>query len=186
MRCESGVTFCIRHASLCYRNKGSSAQGNCSAKSLIRLCVLEACQAPGALPYIDIIHMGDIRVRGTWEWREHGGGGHWGGGGEQGPSGPGFLHRTTSRCLPSRIFAQSQTKKILVRVPPKCIETHLSDRPIVVRSPFRAKHHVAVQYMAGYMKCPLPPPLPQPPLPLSDPPSPAGPPCGGTRRTRKN
>ncbi len=28
---------------------------------------------------------------------------------------------------------------------------------IIVRSPFRAKHHVAVQYMARWMKCPLPP-----------------------------
>ncbi len=49
---------------------------------------------------------------------------------------------------------------------------------LIVRSPFRAKHHVVVQYMARWMKCPLPPPpstpLPQPqtptPLPHLDPP----------------
>ncbi len=29
---------------------------------------------------------------------------------------------------------------------------------VVVRSPFRAKHHVVVQYTARWMKCPLPPP----------------------------
>ncbi len=65
----------------------------------------------------------------------------------------------------------------------------------VVRSPFRAKHYVAVQYMARWMKCPLPPPLPLPQLhsPLPDPPSPARPPSSTgppppcwTRRTRKN
>ncbi len=38
----------------------------------------------------------------------------------------------------------------------------------VVRSPFRAKHHVVVQYMARWMKCPLPPP-PLDPLPLPNP-----------------
>ena len=66
---------------------------------------------------------------------------------------------------------------------------------IVVRSPFGAKHHVAVQFMARWMKCPLPPcPSPNPPpLPLPDPPPPARPPPpawpppkGKTRRTRKN
>ncbi len=31
---------------------------------------------------------------------------------------------------------------------------------IVVRSPFRAKHHVVMQYMAAGPKCPLPPPDP--------------------------
>ncbi len=46
-------------------------------------------------------------------------------------------------------------------------------RYVIVRSPFRAKHHVVVQYMAGWMKCPLSPPLPTPPPdPLPDPPSP--------------
>ncbi len=45
---------------------------------------------------------------------------------------------------------------------------HQGDHGIVVRSPFRAKHHVVVQYMARRMKCPLPPSpfpntLPQPP-----------------------
>ncbi len=34
---------------------------------------------------------------------------------------------------------------------------------LVVRSPFRAKHHVVVQYMVAGWKCPLPPPPPQPP-----------------------
>ena len=36
---------------------------------------------------------------------------------------------------------------------------------IIVRSPFRAKHHVVVQFMARWLKCPLPPPLPPPPNP---------------------
>ncbi len=56
---------------------------------------------------------------------------------------------------------------------------------IIVRSSFRAKHHVVVQYIARWMKCPLPPcpltPHPQTPLPL-DPPGP----LWKTRRTRKN
>ncbi len=47
---------------------------------------------------------------------------------------------------------------------------------VIVRSPFRAKHHVVVQYMAGWMKCPLPPSLNHPPParppPLARPPSP--------------
>ncbi len=34
---------------------------------------------------------------------------------------------------------------------------------VIVRSPFRAKRHVAVQYMTGWMKCPLPPPGLDPP-----------------------
>ncbi len=36
---------------------------------------------------------------------------------------------------------------------------------IIVRSPFRAKHHVVVQYMAKWLKCPLPlnPLTPRPP-----------------------
>ena len=56
-----------------------------------------------------------------------------------------------------------------------------------MRSPFRAKHHVVVQYMARWMKCPLPPlPNPLPPRPFH-----LEPPCGlhdlwKTRRTRKN
>ncbi len=44
---------------------------------------------------------------------------------------------------------------------------------LVVRSPFRAKHHVVVQYMAAGLKCPLPPspsPPPPDPPPLPDPP----------------
>ncbi len=52
-------------------------------------------------------------------------------------------------------------------------------------SPFRAKHHVVVQYMARWMKCPLPlPPHPPPPSqpPTPEPPSPGLPlppdPCG--------
>ena len=40
---------------------------------------------------------------------------------------------------------------------------------LIVRSPFRAKHHVVVQYMAGWMKCPLPPPLNPPPPPPQTP-----------------
>ncbi len=54
--------------------------------------------------------------------------------------------------------------------------------PVIVRSPFGAKHHVVVQYMASWMKCPLPPPLQ---------PLPGSPPHGlhnlwKTRSTRKN
>ncbi len=41
---------------------------------------------------------------------------------------------------------------------------------IIVRSPFGAMHHVVVQYMARWMKCPLP--LPKPPLPPAGPPPP--------------
>ncbi len=49
---------------------------------------------------------------------------------------------------------------------------------LFVRSPFRAKHYVVVQFMAGWMKCPLPPPPnpPPPPPPPPDPPSPTRPP----------
>ncbi len=69
---------------------------------------------------------------------------------------------------------------------------------LVVRSPFRAKHHVVVQYMARWMKCPLPPPPKPPPTPLphlnplvAEPPPVARPLCRQhgwwkTRRTRKN
>ncbi len=64
---------------------------------------------------------------------------------------------------------------------------------LVVRSPFRVKHHVVVQYMARWMKCPLPPspplPLPQPtpplPTPCQSPPC-WNPPAEKTRTTRKN
>ncbi len=38
-----------------------------------------------------------------------------------------------------------------------------SARELVVRSPFRARHHVVVQYMAAGPKCPLPPGSPRPP-----------------------
>ncbi len=41
-----------------------------------------------------------------------------------------------------------------------------------MRSPFRAKHHVVVQYMVRWMKCPLPSPSPQPPPPTGPPPPP--------------
>ncbi len=44
---------------------------------------------------------------------------------------------------------------------------------LVVRSPFRAKHHVVVQCMARWMKCPLP--LPQAPSPSPNPPRPPTP-----------
>ncbi len=43
-----------------------------------------------------------------------------------------------------------------------------------MRSPFRAKHHVVMQYMAAGPKCPLPPP--QPP-PSQNPPRPDPPPA---------
>ncbi len=36
---------------------------------------------------------------------------------------------------------------------------------VIVRSPFRAKHHVVMQYMAAGPKCPLPPPRRQTPPP---------------------
>ncbi len=38
----------------------------------------------------------------------------------------------------------------------------------IVRSPFRAKHHVVMQYMAAGPKCPLPP-APRPPAPRPPP-----------------
>ncbi len=41
----------------------------------------------------------------------------------------------------------------------------------IVRSPFRAKHHVVVQYMAAGPKCPLPPPPCGAPPPWPDPPT---------------
>ncbi len=66
--------------------------------------------------------------------------------------------------------------------------------PLVVRSPFRAKHHVVMQYMAAGPKCPLPP-LDRPPParpPMARPPH-SQTPHGNrqhdwwrTRRTRKN
>ncbi len=46
------------------------------------------------------------------------------------------------------------------------------------------KHHVVVQYMAGWMKCPLPLPLPQPPPPARPPP-PTGPPCGEDKEDKE-
>ncbi len=52
----------------------------------------------------------------------------------------------------------------------------LSFFPVIVRSPFRAKHHVVVQYMAAGLKCPLPPTPYGTPLPPVGPPSPYGPP----------
>ncbi len=42
----------------------------------------------------------------------------------------------------------------------------LVESQLVVRSPFRAKHHVVVQYMARWMKYPLPLPPNPPTLPL--------------------
>ncbi len=39
---------------------------------------------------------------------------------------------------------------------------------VIVRSPFRSKHYVVVQYMARWLKCPLPLP-PDPPLPPQPP-----------------
>ncbi len=41
---------------------------------------------------------------------------------------------------------------------------------VIVQRPFRAKHHVVVQCMARWMKCPLPPPPCWTPLPLPGPP----------------
>ncbi len=57
-----------------------------------------------------------------------------------------------------------------------------STEVLIVRSPFRAKHHVVVQCMAAGLKCPLPPPPYQTPLPpWPDPPPMARPPpCGQT------
>ncbi len=56
-----------------------------------------------------------------------------------------------------------------------------------MRSPFGTKHHVVVQYMARWMKCPLPPPPPQPhPLPDPLPHLEHSPPENKTRRTKKN
>ncbi len=50
----------------------------------------------------------------------------------------------------------------------------------IVRSPFRVKHHVVMQYMAAGLKCPLPPsPSPQPPSPYQTPLPPARSPCQG-------
>ncbi len=51
---------------------------------------------------------------------------------------------------------------------------------LIVRSPFRAKYHVVVQYMARWMNCPLPP-SPSPLSPLDPPP-----PAEKTMRTREN
>ncbi len=65
-----------------------------------------------------------------------------------------------------------------------------------MRSPFRAKHHVVVQYMARWVKCPLPPPptpLPSPcpapsPSPCQTPtrpPPPTGPPYGEDKEDKE-
>ncbi len=45
-----------------------------------------------------------------------------------------------------------------------------ANKDIIVRSLFRTKHHVVVQCMARWMKCPLPPPPPPNPPPQLDPP----------------
>ncbi len=73
----------------------------------------------------------------------------------------------------SRIFAN----ELLPRLPGSAYQPAAKLTQLIVRSPFRVKHHVVVQYMARWMKCPLPPPpftplpLPQPPSPLLDPPA---------------
>ncbi len=41
--------------------------------------------------------------------------------------------------------------------------------PLIVRSPIGAKHHVVVQCMARWLKCPLPQPPPPPPTPSPSP-----------------
>ena len=54
-----------------------------------------------------------------------------------------------------------------------CREACMVHAAVIVRSPFRAKHHVVMQYMAAGLKYPLPPPpLPLPPgqTPLARPP----------------
>ncbi len=88
------------------------------------------------------------------------------------------LSGTATRDL---VFMCSETSTFATRL--KCLEPNFSEE-VVVRSPFRAKHHVVVQYMAAGLKCPQPPlPLPDPlfPSPLPDPlpPPPARPssPC---------
>ncbi len=74
---------------------------------------------------------------------------------------------------------------------PRCIVNEKLDL-VVVRSPFRAKHHVVVQYIAAGWKCPLPPsptPHPSPPLLRLDPRGQTPLRQHGwwkTRRTRKN
>ncbi len=42
-------------------------------------------------------------------------------------------------------------------LPQASMVTPSNSPKLFVRSPFRAKHHVVVQYMARWMKCPLPP-----------------------------
>ncbi len=71
-----------------------------------------ACQAPGALPSIDTIHRGEqshegTKLQGGQSYREDKA--VWGSkavGDKQGTSGPGWLDRTTTTCLPLRGFAQ--------------------------------------------------------------------------------
>ncbi len=58
---------------------------------------------------------------------------------------------------------RAQTEAVLARVAdPRGCDYRDKDSPdwLIVQSPFRAKHHVVVQYMAGWMKYPLPLPLP--------------------------
>ncbi len=62
------------------------------------------------------------------------------------------------------------------------VEQDRPHAPLIVRSPFRAKHLVVVSYMVGWMKCPLPPP----PSPLPDPLPLLDPPPSEKTRTRKN
>ncbi len=91
---------------------------------------------------------------------------------------------TKGSCLASCLLHQSPTIKTLAI----CFssQSRMSlNMFIIVRSPFRAKHHVVMQYMAAGPKCPLPPPAqtptphPQPP-PLARPPRPDPPPLQKT------
>ncbi len=63
------------------------------------------------------------------------------------------------------LFGSKEPKKYADR-------TSIFVNGMIVRSPFRAKHHVVVQYMEGWMKYPLPFPLPNPSAP---PPTPSPP-----------
>ncbi len=72
-----------------------------------------------------------------------------------------FSHRSVCCCSPIGWIFRMCTRETV----------HFAMPVLVVRSPFRAKHHVVVQYMARWMKCPLPPSplntlaLPNPPAP---------------------
>ncbi len=72
--------------------------------------------------------------------------------------------------------AEHQTIGIALNQIPKALKNDQACRNfVIVRSPFRAKNHVAVQDMARWMKCPLPPPPPNPPKPHAPrPPPPPG------------